>query len=193
MKMRKTFLAVLCAGGVLGACSNEPVKPVAAAAPAPAPVESPPAAPAPAPAAPAPVPQPVTRNVVFTVSMDTFFDFDKSALRPEGMAALDDLAKRLSVTNYDVLTIVGHADRIGAADYNQKLSERRALAMRDYLVAQGVSAQKISASGVGSTQPTAACPDLRGTALIDCLQPDRNAELNAAGSETVVSAADATE
>ncbi|MBV8441498.1 MAG: OmpA family protein [Hyphomicrobiales bacterium] len=190
MKMRKTFLAVLCAGGVLGACSNEPVKPVAAAAPAPAPVESPPVATAPA---PTPAPQPVTRNVLFTVSMDAFFDFDKATLRPEGMAALDDLATRLAVTNYDVLTIVGHADRIGAADYNQKLSERRALAMRDYLVAQGVSAQKISASGVGSTQPTAACPDLRGTALIDCLQPDRNAELNAAGSETVVSAADATE
>ena len=191
MKMRKTFLAVLCAGGVLGACSNEPVKPVAAAAPAPAPVESPPAAPAPA--APAPAPQPVTRNVAFAVSLDAYFDFDKSTLRPEGMAALDNLAKRLSVTNYDVLTIVGHADRIGSAQYNQKLSERRAGAMREYLIAQGVSAQKISASGVGSTQPTAACPDLRGAALIDCLQPDRNAELKAAGSETVVSAADATE
>ena len=179
--MKKTLLALLCAGGLLGACSTpESVKPVATAAPPPAPVVEPP------PEAPAPPPQPVPQNVPFAVSMDTFFDFDKAALLPEGMAALNDLAKRLAVTTYDVLTIVGHADRIGPVDYNQKLSERRANAMRDYLIADGVSPQKIVASGVGKSRPTAACPDLRGAALIECLQPDRYAELTAAGTEVVV-------
>ena len=118
-------------------------------APAPKVVE----APAPvveAPPAPAPVPQ----NVPFRVSMDAFFDFDKATLRPEGKAALDELAHRLAVTQYDTLTIVGHADRIGPAAYNQKLSERRASAIRDYLVAQGIEAEKIAASGIGESEPT---------------------------------------
>ena len=158
----------------------EPASVVEAPAPkiveAPAPVvETPPA--------PAPVPQ----NIPFRVSMDAFFDFNQATLRPEGKAALDELAGRLAVTQYDKLSIVGHADRIGPAAYNQKLSERRANAMRDYLVAQGIEAEKISASGVGESDPVASCSGVHGKRLIACLQPDRSAQLTAVGSEIRVS------
>jgi OOP family OmpA-OmpF porin len=168
----------------------EPAPVVEAPAPvveAPAPVVEAPApvveAPAPLVEAPAPVPQ----NVPFRVSMDALFDFDQARLRPEGKAALDELAQRLAVTQYDTLTVVGHADRIGPAAYNQKLSERRASAIRDYLIAQGIDAQRIAASGVGESQTTTSCRGLHGKRLIACLQPDRHAELTAAGNELRVS------
>jgi OOP family OmpA-OmpF porin len=121
--------------------------------------------------------------------MDAFFDFDQATLRPEGKAALDELANRLAVTQYEKLTIVGHADRIGPAAYNQRLSERRASAMREYLIAQGIDGEKISTSGVGQSEPAASCRGLRGKRLIDCLQPDRSAELTAVGSELRMSEA----
>ena len=130
-------------------------------------------------------PQPVPVNVPFRLSTDSFFDFDKTTLRAEGRAALDDVAQRLAVTQYDTITIVGHADRIGTKAYNQKLSEKRAQVMRDYLVANGVDAQKIAASGVGSSEPTTQCGHLRGARLIACLQPDRFAEVTVSGTATV--------
>lgn len=151
--------------------------------------------PAPIIEAPAPVAEtlpalvPVPQNIPFRVSMDAFFDFDQAALRPEGKAALDELADRLAVTQYNKLTIVGHADRIGAAAYNQKLSERRASAIRDYLIAQGIHAEKISSSGVGESEPVTSCDGLRGKRLIECLQPDRSAQLTAVGSELRLSEA----
>ena len=162
--------------------------------PAPAPVVEAPApkvveAPAPVVEQAPPPPAPVPQNIPFRVSMDAFFDFDQATLRPEGKAALDELARRLAVTQYDKLTIVGHADRIGPAAYNQKLSERRASAMRDYLVAQGVEAEKISASGIGESESIASCAGERGRRLIACLQPDRSAQLTAVGSELRVSEA----
>jgi len=150
-------------------------------------------APAPVVEAPAPVveapPAPVPQNVPFRISLDALFDFDKATLRAEGKAELDQLARRLAATQYDKLTIVGHADRIGRAAYNQKLSERRASAIRDYLVAQGIDADKISASGVGERESTASCTGVHGKRLIACLQPDRNAQLTAIGNEIRVSEA----
>ena len=138
---------------------------------------------APAPVAEAPAPAPVRQNVPFRLSMDALFDFDKATLRAEGRRELDQLARRLAVTQYDRLSIVGHADRIGAAAYNQKLSERRAAAIREYLVAQGIDGQRIAVSGVGESQPAASCSGVRGERLIECLQPDRRAELTATGNE----------
>jgi OOP family OmpA-OmpF porin len=165
----------------------EPAPLVEAPAPvvveAPAPVLVVPAAVVEAP--PAPVPQ----NVPFRISMDAFFAFDKATLQPEGKAALDELAQRLAVTQYDTLTIVGHADRIGPKAYNQKLSERRADAIRAYLVARGIDGEKIKSSGVGESQPVTSCKGVHGKQLIACLQADRYAELTATGNEIRVSEA----
>ena len=157
--------------------------------PAPAPV----AAPAPVVEKPAvvaaPAPAPVLLNVPFRLSSDTFFDFDKARLTPEGQAALDEVASQLAGTQYDTITIVGHTDRIGTVAYNQKLSERRADAMAQYLIGKGVPAEKISASGLGEKNPTAQCSGVRGAKLIACLQPDRFAEVTVSGTATQVSAA----
>jgi OOP family OmpA-OmpF porin len=165
-------------------CEPAPVQPIAA--PQPAPVqEAPVVVEAPRP------PQLVARPVPFKLSVDALFDFDSASLKPEGRAALDELAGRIASSSYDSVTIVGHADRIGTAKYNQQLSERRAQVMRDYLVGQGIEAQRISSSGVGSSEPTTQgqCKGMRGARLIECLQPDRFADVTVAGTAVQVSAA----
>ncbi|MDO9437752.1 outer membrane protein OmpA [Hydrogenophaga sp.] len=128
------------------------IVPVAAPAPAPA------AAPAPAPAAvpapaPAPAPAPVASKV--TYAADAFFDFDKAVLKPEGKAKLDDLAGKVSGIALEVVIAVGHTDSTGPAGYNQKLSNRRAEAVKAYLVSKGIESNRIYTEGKGLTQPVA--------------------------------------
>jgi len=120
------------------------------AAPAPAPVVVPPPAPAPA---PKPAPKPVTEKV--TMAAETNFDFDKAVLKPEGKARLDDLVGKLKAVNLEVVIAIGHTDSIGSAAYNQKLSLRRANAVKAYLVSKGIEANRIYTEGKGKTQPIA--------------------------------------
>jgi OOP family OmpA-OmpF porin len=123
--------------------------------PAPAPVAAPVAAPAPAPVvAPAPAPAPVMASKV-TYAADTFFDFDKSVLKPEGKAKLDDLVSKVKAINLEVIIAVGHTDWIGTAAYNQKLSVRRAEAVKAYLVSKGIEKNRVYTEGKGKTQPIA--------------------------------------
>jgi len=121
----------------------------------------------------------------FTLSLDTLFDFDSATLKADADAALDALAQRIGQADYQKVDIVGHADRIGAPLYNQRLSERRAQAIRAYLAAHGVDESKISFSGVGSSDPATGtqCNGLRGARLITCLQPDRFAEVTVVGTQ----------
>jgi len=123
------------------------------APPAPAPVAAPPApAPAPAPA-PKPAPTPVKEKV--TMAADAHFDFDKAVLKPEGKAKLDDLVGKLKAVNLEVVIAIGHTDSIGSNAYNQKLSLRRASAVKAYLVSKGIEANRIYTEGKGETQPIA--------------------------------------
>jgi OOP family OmpA-OmpF porin len=117
-----------------------------AAPPAPAP------APAPAPV-PAPAPAPTSEKVTFAA--DTFFDFDKSVVKPEGKARLDDLVSKLRDINLEVIIAVGHTDSIGTDAYNQKLSVRRAEAVKAYLVSKGIEANRVYTEGKGEKQPIA--------------------------------------
>ena len=129
------------------------IVPAAAPAPAPAaPAPAPAAAPRPAPA-PAPAPAPVASKV--TYAADAFFDFDKAVLKPEGKAKLDDLAGKVSGIALEVVIAVGHTDSTGAASYNQKLSNRRAEAVKAYLVSKGIESNRIYTEGKGLTQPVA--------------------------------------
>ena len=149
--------------------------------------------------APAPVQAPevveeviIVREVIavapampFTLSLDTLFDFDSATLKADADAALDALAQQIGQADYQKVDIVGHADRIGAPLYNQRLSERRAQAVRAYLATHGVDESKISFSGVGSSDPATGpqCNGLRGARLITCLQPDRYAEVTVVGTQ----------
>jgi len=136
-------------------------RPVAAPYVAPAPAPEPVIAPAPAPAPvaqPAPpvvkaAPVPTSEKVSFAAK--ALFDFDKSVVKPEGKAALDDLLAKLKGMNTEVMVTVGHTDSIGSDEYNQKLSQRRAEAVKAYIVSKGVDGSRVYIEGKGETQPVA--------------------------------------
>jgi len=136
-------------------CDPDLVPKFAPPAPAAAPAAPAPAAPAPAPAArPAPAPvAPVTEKV--SLSADVLFDFDKSVVKPEGKAKLDDLVSKLKAVNLEVIIAIGHTDSIGSKAYNQKLSVRRAEAVKAYLISKGIAANRIYTEGKGEAQPVA--------------------------------------
>ena len=128
------------------------------AAAAPAPVAAPaapaarPAAPAPAPAPAAPQPPAATK---VTYAADAFFDFDKSVLKPEGRAKLDDLVSKIRDISLEVIIAVGHTDSVGSDAYNQRLSVRRAEAVKAYLVSKGIERNRVYTEGKGEKQPVA--------------------------------------
>jgi len=134
-------------------------------------------------AAPAPqaAPEPVAampRQI--NLSADTLFAFNKATLKPAGKTTLDDLVRDLNAAKFDQILVIGHTDRIGSASYNQKLSVRRADSVKDYLVSKGIPADKISAKGVGKSQPVTKpgeCVGRKSPKLIACLQPDRRVEV----------------
>jgi OOP family OmpA-OmpF porin len=160
--------------------------PVAPRAAAPAPKVAAVAPPPPKPAAkPTPAPaRAVPQSVTF--SADALFAFDKSVLKPEGKAALDDFARQLSGAQYDTILVTGHTDRFGTNAYNQKLSERRANAVKNYLVSKNVPANRITAEGKGETQPVTSPGDCKGAKsvkVIACLQPDRRVHVVVTGAK----------
>ena len=118
----------------------------------PAPAAAPPA-PAAAPAPAAVVAAPTSEKVTFAA--DAFFDFDKAVLKPEGKAKLDDLVGKMSGLNLEVIIAVGHTDSVGTDAYNQRLSVRRADAVKDYLVSKGIEKNRVYTEGKGEKQPVA--------------------------------------
>src|SRR5687768_10894169 len=99
-------------------------------------------APAPTPLVVAPPPQPPVIEQI-SLSSDVLFEFDKAELRPEGREKLDEISKRLKGANVQQILAIGHADRIGNENYNQKLSTERADAVKQYLANQGVEQTKV--------------------------------------------------
>ena len=141
-----------------GALKPPPPAPAPVAAPAPAPAPAPVAAP-PAPAA-APVPAPVVVPAApvsekVTFAADAFFDFDKSVLKPEAKAKLDDLVSKSSAVALEVIIAVGHTDSVGTDGYNQKLSVSRSEAVKAYLVGKGIEKNRVYTEGKGEKQPVA--------------------------------------
>ena len=126
----------------------------AACRPAPPPPPAPAPAPAPKPAAAKPAPPAVVAQKV-TFAADAFFDFDKSVLKPEAKAKLDDLTGKLKGITLEVIIAVGHTDAIGSDAYNQKLSVRRAESVKAYLVTKGIEPNRIYTEGKGKKQPVA--------------------------------------
>ncbi len=126
----------------------------------PAPVVAPPVAVAPPPppvvapvAPPAPPAPPAATKV--TYAADAFFDFNKSVIKPEGKAKLDDLVGKIKDINLEVIIAVGHTDAVGGDAYNQKLSIRRSEAVKAYLVSKGIEKNRVYTEGKGEKQPVA--------------------------------------
>lgn len=156
------------------------------AAPAPvAPPLAPRAAPLTPPAPkPAPAAAPKRCDVTVTFGTDETFEFDKSVLRPAAMAKLDRdvIAKLPLCAKVELILVSGYTDRLGSQQYNQKLSERRADAVKAYLVKKGVDGSKIDTMGMGKTLQIKSCPDGKDRkALIACLAPNRRAVVEIKG------------
>ena len=90
-----------------------------------------------------------------SLSADTLFDFDKSVLKPEGRAKLDGLVDKLRSVNVEVIIAVGHTDSIGTDAYNMKLGQRRAEAVKAYLITKGIDSKRIYTDSKGERQPVA--------------------------------------
>ncbi len=147
-----------------------PPKPMAVASPPPPP---PPAPPPPPP--PPPAPPPMQK---YTLQASELFAFDSAKLGPN-QPKLDEVASTMNSTS-DIrsVTIVGYTDRIGSTQYNQKLSVQRAESVKSYLVAKGVSADRLQAVGKGEADPVVECNDVKKRpALIKCLEPNRRVEI----------------
>jgi OmpA-OmpF porin, OOP family len=145
---------------------------------APAPMAMPMQAPSPAPVAPA------MRRVSFTA--ESLFGFDRSQLSPEGTAALDGFAREVAGTQFEVMVVQGHSDRLGSTDYNQTLSLARADAVKAYLVSSGgFAAGKITTAGLGEGSPSGKTGDCAASLpmaeLRSCLQPDRRVDVDVSG------------
>lgn len=131
-----------------------------------------------APMAPPPM-KPVT--IAVTLESDTLFEFDKSVISAQGKQQLDSqvVAKMNEYPQIEMVRVTGHADRIGSEAYNQKLSQRRADAVKDYLVGQGIVSSRIETTGSGKSDPVVSCADITGksnsknTNLVECLKPNR--------------------
>lgn len=159
--------------------------------PAPAPQPEPIAqAPAPAPVVAPEPPRPVIQKL--TLSSDVLFDLNSAVLKDSGKNRLDQLASEVKGANVDEIIATGHADRIGSDDHNQKLSEARAQAVKDYLQSKVSNANRVTAEGKGESQSVTGekCKGLgaeRGSnaKLVDCLQPDRRVEIEVLGTREV--------
>ncbi len=135
-------------------CDGAIVAPKAAAL---APVAAAPAAvaaPAPVAAAPAPA-APAAAAAKVTYAADAFFDTNKSVLKPEGKAKLDDLVGKVKGISLEVIIAVGHTDSDGSDAYNQKLSVARSEAVKAYLVSKGIEKNRVYTEGKGEKQPVA--------------------------------------
>ena len=126
-------------------------------------------------------------NKTFTLNSDVTFGFNKANLKPEASGVLDGIYSEIAQVQAPTVDVAGYADRIGKAAYNQKLSQRRAETVANYLVSKGVAPQSVSATGYGQANPVTGntCDKVKGRkALIACLAPDRRVEISVKGNKT---------
>jgi peptidoglycan-associated lipoprotein len=162
-----TLMSLLLAGLMITGCARRPATtaasaatPAPAAAPSPAPAPAPsapspaPAPPAPAAAAPATAPRPVPKEFMAVAALkEVYFDFDKYDVRPEDAKTLDANATWLKSNGDNLVLIEGHCDERGTNEYNLALGERRAKATMNYLVSQGIQANRITIISYGEERP----------------------------------------
>jgi OOP family OmpA-OmpF porin len=184
--MIRTLWLLLGALFIAVGCATQDQKPAEESKPAPA-APAPAPAPVPRSAAPKPAPKPVAEKVTFAA--DVLFDFDRAVITQEGKAKLDDLSGKMHGMNLEVAIAIGHADRIGSATYNQKLSLRRAESVKAYLISKGTEPNRVYTEGKGKNQPVTGerCKKMgaegRGNKkLVACLASDRRVEIEVIGT-----------
>jgi peptidoglycan-associated lipoprotein len=164
-----TLMSLLLAGLMITGCARRPATtaasaatpaPAAAPSPAPAPAPSAPssgaaaAAPSAAAAAPAQAPRPVPKEFMAVAALkEVYFDFDKYDIRAEDAKTLDANATWLKSNGDNLVLIEGHCDERGTNEYNLALGERRAKATMNYLVSQGIQANRITIISYGEERP----------------------------------------
>ena len=134
----------------------------------------------------APVVAPEVATKVFTLKSDVTFAFNKANLRPNAQATLDGIYSEIAKVNKPNVAVSGYTDRIGSDAYNQKLSQKRAETVANYLVSKGVAQDTISATGYGKANPVTGnqCDAVKGRkALIACLADDRRVEIAVNGNQ----------
>ena len=108
-----------------------------------------------------------------------YFDFDKYNLKDSEKEKIRAVAEVIKEHQIEAIKIVGYTDKIGGDEYNHKLSHKRADAVRDYLCSLvTLKSSRIEIGGFGKAKPIKTCPEsLKGNALINCLAPNRRAEV----------------
>jgi OOP family OmpA-OmpF porin len=188
MKAQK-LASIVAALAFIGACATEPEKPAPAPAPSappPTPQPAPRAVPAPPPPVQAakPAPEAPKKPAIMNLASTELFEFNKTVLTKEARAKLDSevIAKLGDMRDVRYIIVNGHADRLGSPQYNQRLSEKRADAVRAYLVSKGVDAGKVETLGFGKTLPVKGCADQDRKGLIECLAPNRRVVVEVQGT-----------
>jgi OOP family OmpA-OmpF porin len=186
------LISIAAAVALIGACATEPEKPAPAPAPKAAPAPAPRAEPKPVPPPPpAPVakpevkPEPPKKPAITNLASTELFEFNKAVLTPDARVKLDNevIAKLKDLKDVRYIIVNGHADRLGSPEYNQRLSEKRAEAVRAYLVSKGVDAGKVETLGFGKTLPVKACPNQKDRkGLIACLAENRRVVVEVQGT-----------
>lgn len=131
--------------------------------------------------------------VPYTLQTETLFGFNKSDMSKAGKQKMHDeiVGKMQENPQDEVVLITGYADRIGSEEYNMELSQRRADAVKTYLVEQGIDGNRIETAARGEADPVVSCDNIKGKAnrnnkaLISCLQPNRRIVLDLKGQNPV--------
>lgn len=178
MNTRRTtsFMSFLSAAGlVLGIAACAPTQPTTTFAPSTTAADS-------------------TRSVQHvSLAADTYFGFNQAELGPEGMASLDALLAKMPGKQNPRIQITGYADRLGDQAYNLQLAQRRAEAVRDYLVSRGVETELIEINALGAHDPIVSCTGRTGADLIRCLGPNRRTVVEFSAFEVLDDGAQAQE
>jgi len=128
--------------------------------------------------APIVTPAPEPRFEKMTIGATELFKFDSAEVTP-AQPELEKLTTALKNSSEpQKISIVGHTDRIGSEQYNQQLSERRAEAVKNYMVNKGIEADRLTTEGKGEKEPVVQCDEKNREKLIECLQPNRRVQID---------------
>lgn len=119
------------------------------------------------------VPPVQLQNQNLELETDLLFDFDKDTLKPEAHEKIAQTAKEIDTKMVQKVRVLGYTDRLGSENYNQALSQKRANAVKNELVKQGVPTEIITAVGMGKADQIVSCEGVKGAELKECLKPNR--------------------